>query len=151
MQLDPKGLKPWATKAWRAPHLNSARQELRRAIERGEIIRPTQCELCGKTPPPMKDGRSAIQGHHHDYSLPLDVQWLCYQCHRDVTPVPKRSLGGARKGSSNHNSKLTEESVRQIRSRYVPWVVSVGRLATEYGVSRKVIREIVKGRAWTHV
>lgn len=51
-----------------------ARGRLAYAIRRGKVERPDHCESCGK---PCKP-----QGHHHDYDKPLDVQWLCFACHR---------------------------------------------------------------------
>lgn len=31
---------------------------------------------------PCKCGATKVQAHHHDYSKPLDVVWLCFGCHR---------------------------------------------------------------------
>lgn len=39
---------------------------------RGHLT-PEPCQACGTT----TDG----QKHHHDYSKPLDVEWLCRGCH----------------------------------------------------------------------
>ncbi len=50
-----------------------ARIELNKAIKRGEVVRPSTCSGCGEA------GR--IEGHHHDYSKPFDVVWLCSPCH----------------------------------------------------------------------
>lgn len=50
-----------------------ARTQLGYAIRNGNLTRPNFCEKCGKQTTP--------QGHHHDYSKPLEVQWLCQQCH----------------------------------------------------------------------
>jgi ribosomal protein S27AE len=51
----------------------SARRELRQAVRDGRITKPDQCSSCGSA--------SVIHGHHHDYSRPLDVEWLCGSCH----------------------------------------------------------------------
>jgi hypothetical protein len=63
---------------------DSAQNKLEKAVLRGRLTRPTTCERCGQEPPPFKDGRTAIQAHHHDYSKPLDVTWLCQPCHHAV-------------------------------------------------------------------
>ena len=52
-----------------------ARQCLRRAVLRGKIQKPSNCERCN-----MVVGR--IEGHHTDYSKRLDVIWLCVDCHK---------------------------------------------------------------------
>jgi hypothetical protein len=58
-----------------------AQSRLEKAVAKGVIVRPESCDSCGEIPPRMKDGRSAIQGHHPDYSKPLEVRWLCQRCH----------------------------------------------------------------------
>lgn len=42
-------------------------------VERGTMYKPDTCERCGA------GGR--IEGHHHDYDKPLEVEWLCEACH----------------------------------------------------------------------
>jgi hypothetical protein len=34
------------------------------------------CKHCGST--------EDVQGHHFDYSKPLDVVWVCFNCHREL-------------------------------------------------------------------
>lgn len=43
------------------------------AVRSGKLQRQP-CAFCG-TPEP-------VEAHHHDYSKPLDVTWLCKPCHR---------------------------------------------------------------------
>lgn len=50
-----------------------ARRQLNNAVRRGDVVRPEQCQHCGFTGP--------VEGHHPDYSKPLDVEWLCTLCH----------------------------------------------------------------------
>ncbi len=47
-----------------------ARQQTRNAIRRGNLVKePCAC------------GNPDTQAHHEDYSRPLDVEWLCRDCH----------------------------------------------------------------------
>jgi hypothetical protein len=59
-----------------------ARAALEDGVRRGAVIRPETCERCGDAPRPRRDGGSSIHGHHADYGKPLDVEWLCNECHR---------------------------------------------------------------------
>ena len=58
-----------------------ARRVFRKAIERGKIARQP-CAVCG-----LPDA----EGHHPDYSAPLDVVWLC-KSHHDETHRMHREL-----------------------------------------------------------
>lgn len=46
------------------------------AIKTGKIIRPDCCSTCGIDCKPV--------GHHDDYSKPLEVVWLCSNCHNQL-------------------------------------------------------------------
>ncbi len=50
------------------------------AARKGLIERKSVCEGCGNSGT-FKDGRTKIQAHHSDYNKPLDVIWLCQECH----------------------------------------------------------------------
>jgi hypothetical protein len=67
-----------ATKAeterrYRAAHPEKVRAHwaVYKAVKKGKLIRKP-CEVCGV---------ERSQAHHHDYSKPLDVRWLCKKCH----------------------------------------------------------------------
>jgi aldehyde:ferredoxin oxidoreductase len=47
-----------------------------KAIEHGIIKRPTRCSFCGVS--------CKTQGHHDDYSKPLEVVFVCSACHNGV-------------------------------------------------------------------
>jgi len=53
-------------------------------------------------------------------------------------------------GVKHHNATLTDEQVRDIRSRLGPWGAGIA-LAREYGVSKGIISAIKRGRSWAHV
>lgn len=57
----------------RDPKKARAHNKLNKAIKSGNLIRPSQCSSCGKECRP--------DGHHPDYSKPLEVVWLCRSCH----------------------------------------------------------------------
>lgn len=60
----------------RYPGKYRARKALKNAVYRGAIAKPDHCEGCGEKKSPQQ-----IHGHHADYSKPLEVEWLCRDCH----------------------------------------------------------------------
>lgn len=58
---------------------------------------------------------------------------------------------GHRKGSRNNNCKLKEEEVLQIRSIYIPYIVSMPKIAQKYNVSLDTIDRIIRRETWTHI
>jgi rubredoxin len=65
-----------SSRRWREKNIDKAlvQQVLNAAVKKGTVIRPKKCSGCNGTCKP--------QGHHDDYSNPLDVRWLCPRCHR---------------------------------------------------------------------
>ncbi len=66
-----KGKKKWLEKNY---YKKRATFPINNGIENKKIIKPARCSLC-------KMSKPRIHGHHWDYSKPLDVFWLCSQCH----------------------------------------------------------------------
>ena len=65
-----------AGKRWRTKNKEktSAHSKVFNAIRCGELVRSNVCERC--------DSVGVTEATHTDYSKPLDVEWLCYSCHR---------------------------------------------------------------------
>jgi hypothetical protein len=67
------------SKKWRA--LNTLKTHAARclnyATKKDEVHRPRVCSHCWLS--------RKVQGHHPDYSKPLEVIWLCQNCHRELS------------------------------------------------------------------
>lgn len=61
-----------------------ARNKIKHLCRVGKVTRGP-CEVCGGSP---------THAHHDDYTKPLDVRWLCRQCHDAVhrPALPARPL-----------------------------------------------------------
>jgi hypothetical protein len=66
-----------------------AHRQVMLAIERGILVRPNFCENCGAKAPKRRrpltgngTPHARLDGHHDDYSKPLEVKWWCATCHR---------------------------------------------------------------------
>ena len=55
------------------PKRYAARKALQQAVKTGSVLKPDRCETCNK--------RRYLTAHHEDYEEPLEVDWLCRQCH----------------------------------------------------------------------
>lgn len=58
------------------PEKYKAHTALNNAVRSGKIVKPDSCSVC--------DGGWQIEGHHDDYSKPLEVCWLCAACHKKL-------------------------------------------------------------------
>ena len=58
----------------RYPEAYAAQCAVYKAVKSGRLARQP-CEGCGTT--------IRVEAHHHDYSKPLEVEWLCFKCHRE--------------------------------------------------------------------
>lgn len=67
----------------KSPEKYRARTLLRSAVRAGKIKRQP-CYHCGSL---------KTEAHHHDYSKPLDVRWVCFKCHRSKEHSQKLSVG----------------------------------------------------------
>lgn len=59
----------------RHPDKVAARKMVYEAIRQEDLERKP-CEECGST--------ENVQAHHEDYDRPLDVTWLCFDCHQEL-------------------------------------------------------------------
>lgn len=117
-----------------------AKNLVRNALKRGELTRPDTCSKCGDKPAPAKDGRSRIHGHHHDYSKPLEVEWLCAKCHREETPLPVCEKNGA--------ARLSKEKVALGHELHASGI-SYAEIARRFGVHRTTARRALIGEHWS--
>ena len=70
--------KHWQTQH---PERRKAHNTLNNAIRDGRVTKPDICERC-------QEYSEIIHGHHKDYNLPLDVEWLCPACHASEISIP---------------------------------------------------------------
>lgn len=79
----------------RTEEANTAYRLLHSAIRSGIVPKPDQCQRCGR-------GGCRIEGAHHDYTKPLDVEWLCVPCHRRWDNAQPK--GGTKKAAAMHTA-----------------------------------------------
>ena len=63
----------------RNPSRKNASMAVDLAVKLGHLEKPDHCLGCGK---PSSESR--VTAHHHDYTKPLEVVWVCSTCHRHL-------------------------------------------------------------------
>ena len=53
-----------------------ARKAVYYAVKRKKLDKPEECQMCNKKKP--------LEAHHKDYNKPLDVIWVCKECHGGI-------------------------------------------------------------------
>lgn len=109
-----------------------------RAVRRGELVPREECERCGR------GGR--IEAHHADYTKRLEVEWICVRCHQGEhnSESTKAAKGGRKR---RRDAALTDDQAERIR-QMVDSGTSYRDAGEAFGVSKWVVRAIVKGRAY---
>jgi hypothetical protein len=81
-QSTPEGKKAMrdARSRWmnKKPEARAAHIILGNAVRDGKVTKPSSCSKCG-----LVYRSRCIHAHHDDYTKPIDVIWLCSQCHSD--------------------------------------------------------------------
>lgn len=80
------------TQAWKAkyPERVKAHTAVRIALMQRKLVKPETCSACGTPKLPTQ-----LEGHHEDYTKPLEVCWVCRKCHRKLREVPLSYTGGS--------------------------------------------------------
>jgi hypothetical protein len=73
-----------------------------KALESGKLIRKP-CEKCGNT---------KVEMHHEDYDKPLEVNWLCRECHLDLHNERNRSQALEEDKCNINTSSVQAQSVK---------------------------------------
>ena len=63
----------WSKRPKSDKEKTDARRILNAAVKSRKIIKPAVCSECGI--------EKRVSAHHEDYAKPLEVTWLCYECH----------------------------------------------------------------------
>lgn len=88
--------------------------------------------------------------HKCDNPLCCNPRHLITGTHLDNI-ADKVARGRVQHGEGCYNARLTEDAVRAIRARFVPYKTTKQMLADEYGVSTVTIDRVVRRVAWKHV
>jgi hypothetical protein len=89
-QKQREGKSNHSKKKWREnnPKKVKASQMVNNAVRDGRLDKPDECSSCGS--------KAKLVGHHSDYDKPLEVEWLCSTCHRQIhlnhTSAPMRGM-----------------------------------------------------------
>ncbi len=62
-----------------SPEKVKARRVTNHAIRDGKLERPVICPSC--------NNGTFVEAHHEDYDKPLDVEWLCMDCHKKLHSI----------------------------------------------------------------
>jgi|ERR1700677_1113993 len=65
------------------PERHRAHSAVAYALKTGKLVRPDECEDCGRYDEWNGQSLGTIESHHVDYSRPLDVEWFCKECHNE--------------------------------------------------------------------
>ena len=99
----------------------------KKALQSGRLVRAEKCEHCGIKPTPIENGDTRIHGHHPDYSKPLDIVWLCTNCHKQLHADMAKPKHSATSKAVIHYRKV-EGKLRSQKLDMKPNLSSIARM-----------------------
>lgn len=80
-----------------------------------------------------------------------NLEWVTKsQNHRHRVDILHR-IGNRACGGDVSTARLTEDQVRDIRDKYVPYHITAETLAREYGVHPRTIEAVISRKTWRHI
>lgn len=70
----------------RYPEKAAAHDAVKKALQRGVLVKPSHCECCHEKP------LEPLHSHHENYRKPLTVIWACRSCHRELDATRRARL-----------------------------------------------------------
>lgn len=123
-------------------HKRIAHNKVNSALRSGKLVRPTKCDSC------HLESRF-IDAHHHDYSAPLEVHWLCRKCHsaeHGKIPRGKTILRGDKVGNATKTNKEIKITKKLIELGVATKIISLA-----LDMPTGMILKIKRGEIWKSV
>ena len=79
-----------------------------KALNNGKLVKNSFCEFCGLN-------TDKVDGHHYDYDKPLDVIWVCKNCHPKLHLYFKRGKPKERKDKFNNFILYVVDRIKTLR------------------------------------
>lgn len=98
-------------------------------------------------PPPTRGMNAAHSCRNRHCFQPAHVRWATSK----ENAADKNRDGTSIYGTKHYSARLTEFNVQKIRQHYAAGGAFLRELATEYGVSKKTIWDIVHRVTWKHL
>lgn len=116
------------------PSKRNANRCVEAAIDAGEMSAPSECSGCG--------AEARLSAHHHDYTKPLDVVWVCPKCHSALDAIRREREGK----KPNYNSRGV---VMLVDGREACSFDTISAAARAIGRASSSLRSCLNGRTKT--